>query len=212
MIGLAVATFGGVVQAQGMMGGDAVATDSSVATSSLTDVAKGGEVYNKLQAKQLTCADLKNDDFEVLGEYFMNQRLGASHYSMNTQMQTMMGKDGEEAMHSMLGKRLSGCDTSAGFMSAPLGGMVGGWQEGDTADGRYGMHSDRYGERHSEGAWHIVGLIFLLLVLVMLFKHVHRHKGLYGARSNSAMDILKERYARGEIDEKDFLDRKKNLL
>lgn len=77
----------------------------------------------KLQTKQTTCADLSEEDFSVLGEYFMGQMIGTSHEAMNTMMEQMMGKEGEEQMHVVMGKRLSGCDTSAAIPSQGVGFM-----------------------------------------------------------------------------------------
>ena len=85
--------------------------------------AEGKVVWEKLQTKQTTCADLSEEDFSVLGEYFMGQMIGTSHEAMNTMMEQMMGKEGEEQMHVVMGKRLSGCDTSAAIPSQGVGFM-----------------------------------------------------------------------------------------
>ncbi len=77
--------------------------------------AAGKIIWDKLQAKQVVCADLSTDDFEVLGEYFMGQRIGAAHEAMNNMMIGMMGEAGEEQMHVAMGQRLSGCDPAAIF-------------------------------------------------------------------------------------------------
>lgn len=47
----------------------------------------------------MTCANMKNDDFEALGEYFMEQ------------------------MHAVMGKRMSGCDNSAAYPASGAGFM-----------------------------------------------------------------------------------------
>lgn len=86
-----------------------VATESTTAEDELS----GKLVWDKLQAKKVTCANLTDDDFDVLGDYFMGQRLGSTavHETMNSRMTAMMGELGEKQMHISLGKRLSGCDT-----------------------------------------------------------------------------------------------------
>src|SRR3989338_2932692 len=94
--------------------------------------AEGKAIWEELQAKQAGCADLSDEDFGALGEYFMGQMMGDSHEAMNAMMTQMIGEDGEEAMHVVMGKRLSGCDTSAAFPSQGVGFMpmmqiMGGW-------------------------------------------------------------------------------------
>lgn len=84
---------------------------------------EGKAIWERLQAKQLECKNITDNNFESLGEYFMGQMLapsgaegaGSSHEAMNNMMVRMMGKVGEEQMHVVIGKRLSGCDTKAPF-------------------------------------------------------------------------------------------------
>src|SRR3990167_6654273 len=118
---------------QGMMG-NWTSSPSSVTSDDHTarDEIEGKEIWDKFQAKQLECKDLTNDNYAVLGEYFMGQSIGNTerHAAMNQMMQNMMGQNAEEQMHIALGKRSSGCDTNASFPSGygmPLmGWMMGG--------------------------------------------------------------------------------------
>ena len=95
--------------------------------------AEGKAIWEKLQSKQVACAGLRDGDFGALGEYFMGQMLGDAHPAMNAMMERMMGKEGEEQVHVVMGKRLSGCDADAAFPSGGLGFMPmmqmmwGGW-------------------------------------------------------------------------------------
>src|SRR3990167_4054303 len=84
--------------------------------------AEGKTVWEKLQAKELVCRDLSDDNFGTLGEYFMGQMMDDSHEAMNNMMIQVHGEDGEEQIHIVMGKRFSGCDTSAAFPS-----ISGGW-------------------------------------------------------------------------------------
>lgn len=106
--------------AQGMMGDGHTAREE----------AEGKEIWEKLQAKQVECKNLTNDNFESLGEYFMGQVLtpsglvlsnvegaegaGSSHEVMNKMVVRMMGEEREKQMHMAMGKRNSGC--GVGFM------------------------------------------------------------------------------------------------
>jgi putative membrane protein len=67
--------------------------------------------------------------------------------------------------------------------------------------------------------WMLMGIAFWILVilaLVYLVKYLiqatRRGEGLSPPASGTALDILKERYARGEIDREEFQSRKKDLL
>src|SRR3989338_2144759 len=105
-----------VVFAQGMMGNVGVDADDHTAR----EEAEGKIVWERLQAKQATCADLSDEDFGALGEYFMGTMMGDANASMNAMMTRVHGEDGEEQIHTVMGKRFSGCDTSAAF---PAGGV-----------------------------------------------------------------------------------------
>ena len=95
-------------------------------TAQSKEEADGKALYEKLQAKQATCADLADSDFELIGEYFMGQRAGASHEQMNAMIKQMMGTQGEEQMHIILGRNQTGCLSGTQSSSQPYGGMMNG--------------------------------------------------------------------------------------
>src|SRR3989344_220325 len=95
---------------------------NEVVEHTLREEQEGKEVWNKLQTNELACENLSDEQFGVLGEYFMGQMAGDSHAAMNAMMIQTHGEEGEEQIHIVMGKRLSGCDTSAAF---PAGS--GGW-------------------------------------------------------------------------------------
>ena len=53
----------------------------------------------------------------------------------------------------------------------------------------------------------IVGLVFLIKWLIQVTK-----RGTEITRSSRALDILKERYAKGEINKEEFEEKKRNLI
>jgi putative membrane protein len=55
----------------------------------------------------------------------------------------------------------------------------------------------------------IVGLVFLIKWLI---HRTRADSGVFHKGPSNAMDILKERYARGEIDKQEFEEKKKDLL
>lgn len=171
---------------------------------------EGKMVWDRLQSKALLCPDLAEADFMALGEYFMGAMLGSSHAAMNQMMTGMMGEEGEKQIHTVMGKRLSGCDTSAAF---PAGGM-----------GFMPMMMNMFGQNTFRG-WNMMdsgfagwggwgGILFMILwwvliiaAIVALVKWlVNQFKG--GSASKSAIEILMERYAKGEIDKKEFEEKR----
>lgn len=61
------------------------------------------------------------------------------------------------------------------------------------------------------GWWWIIGLIIVIAVVWMVVKSMNQNIGSTQSPGKSALDILKERYARGEIDKQEFEERKKDL-
>src|SRR3990167_9529758 len=149
-----------------------------------SEEAEGKIIWESFQNKETSCEKLSDEDFGALGEYFMGQMVGDSHEAMNTMMERMMGKEGEEQMHIVVGKRLSGCQSDAqipqsgvGFMPMMGFGILG---------------------------WLPMLLFWIVLILgvVALFRYLSDSKKVITEKS--PLDILKERYAKGEIDKKEF--------
>jgi putative membrane protein len=59
----------------------------------------------------------------------------------------------------------------------------------------------------------IAGIVYLIMAAVTKSRGKHSQSSQIGSESNSktAMDILMERFARGEIDEKEFEERRRRL-
>ena len=221
------------IYAQSMMGGQFQANPDDHTAG---EEAEGKEIWEKLLSKQTTCKELNDDNYEVLGEYFMGQSIGNTerHAAMNQMMTNMMGENGEKQMHIALGKRLSGCDTNASYPSSGLGfmpmmGMMymmgsafAPWSFGETKGGGNpapalsGVEGMGYGWNNMMGGWGF-GWIFMILFwgliilgIVALVKWI-ANQGKSQTQEKSALDILKERYAKGEIDKKEFEAKKKDL-
>jgi putative membrane protein len=62
--------------------------------------------------------------------------------------------------------------------------------------------------------FHIIGLVLLVLFVVWLFRMFGGKRGhrFHLWQSHSALTILNERFAKGEIDQKEYEDRKKVLM
>lgn len=62
------------------------------------------------------------------------------------------------------------------------------------------------------GWWWIIGLIIVIAVVWMVVKSMNRNTGSTQSSGKTALDILKERYASGEIDKEEYEKRKKDLM
>lgn len=174
------------VNAQGMMGRFASPSPSDASISSTAkDEADGKAVYELLQSKEKSCKDLTDEDFDVLGDYYMGQRLGntATHDSMNTMMKNMMGEEGEKQMHISLGKRLSGCNADAPLPSQgtnflPMMGLGGMMNGGITNN--WGTRGSMMGFGSSssllESTVLFLVVIFLVLGIIYFWKEINRKK------------------------------------
>jgi len=78
---------------------------------------------------------------------------------------------------------------------------------------QFGM-MDGYGYGMMSGGYWILGLIFWILViigLVLLIKYLWEGGGAKRGEE-SALEILKKKYVRGEISKEEFEEKKKDLL
>lgn len=132
--------------------------------------AEGKELFNKLRIKQTECKDLSDDDFQALGEYYMGQMTGESHEAMNNMMIQMMGEEGEKQMHIVMGKRLSGCDTSAQIPSQGVGFMPMMWmmRGGNPMMGNGNMMDWIMGGAYGFGILSSIISLLIIVVLVLL--------------------------------------------
>src|SRR3989344_4636252 len=203
--------------AQGMMDirGDAV-DDNHTAR----EEAEGKAIWEKLQAEEISCNDLSDDNFGALGEYFMGLMTGTSHEAMNAMMIQMMGEEGEEQVHVAMGKRLSGCDTSAtfspqGMSFMPMMQMMGGGWSAPFATNQSFNSMMGFGFTPLGAfGWIFMILWWVLIVvaIVALVRWLMRQSSDTERKGEkTALEILKQRYAKGEIDKQEFEEKKNDI-
>ncbi|MCL5435432.1 MAG: hypothetical protein M1405_03520 [Patescibacteria group bacterium] len=109
LIVLAAVYFTKPVNAQVMNGSYPQVTPSA---QDISDINEGKSLFNNVKNNIITCLKLKDADFEKIGEYVMNQRFAdtQAHIQMNLMAKQMMGENGEEQMHIILGKQVTGCN------------------------------------------------------------------------------------------------------
>ena len=179
--------------------------------------AAGKVVWEKIQAKQISCAALTDEDFGALGEYFMGLMMGDAHAAMNAMMERAHGEEGEEAMHVVMGKRMSGCNPNAAFASDQgFGPMMMSW--GGSAGGNGGsfgatspfdgfpmMGGRAYGWMGFLSPIMFVWWALVIIGIVSLFRWLLGKD----RRGGNAIAILEERLARGEITREEFAEMRK---
>lgn len=187
----------------------------------------GKALWEKFSNKEISCSDLKDDDFDSLGEYFMGKMLGQNHAAMNLMMMQMHGAEGERQMHIVMGKRFSGCDEKAVYpFEMPMMGSFGYPMMGFNNSRSWSAPFDNLNNSMMNmmnfgwqgfGFWGILGWIFMLawwvliiVAVVVLIKWLlSKIENKNGAKN--ALEILAQRYAKGEISQKEFEEKKKEL-
>lgn len=168
------------VSAQGMMRFFNSSSDDKEIQSQIEEERIGRDLLDNLKNKTVNCSELKDDDFDKIGEYFMGQSIGDTqrHISMNEMMKKMMGEKGEEQVHIVMGKRLSGCNISAVFPSQDTGfltmmGMFGMMGTNKQLGGGFsGMMSNNWGI-FGVITWIFV-IFFLILGIIYFWKEINK--------------------------------------
>ena len=210
--------------AQGMMDFNNTSTQNDDGHTAREE-AEGKEIWGKLQSGELKCEDLSDENFGALGEYFMGQMAGDSHEAMNNMMIAMLGEEGEEEMHVAMGKRMSDCEPNAampqnmmngGMMQMMMGGgMMGNWSNSSALNNNFTnpnpMSMMNFG--FAPFGWIFMILFWALVIagIVALIKWIASQNKTEYRSHKSALDILKERYAKGDINKKEFEEKKKDL-
>lgn len=163
---------------------------------------------------ELDCDAVTDDQFEELGDAVMQAMIGDDE--AHEVMDNMMGGEGSESLQSIhisMGQRYLGCAQGTYGTMGMMGGMMSmmgsGWQGGrgfmmGSPGSQWGMMG---------GSWGVGMVLFWILVIVGIVLLVKWLVGQAGTqKGKSALDILKERYAKGEINKEEFEAKKKDLL
>ena len=162
-----------------------------------------------LVESNVECAGLTDEQFESIGDYFMEQMHPGEAHEMMDEMMGGEGSEGLKQMHIQMAERLY-CNEDDGGMTNMMGsgGMMN--MMGSGMMGNNMMGSSLWGG--SWGFWSIIGMLFwiaLLAALVLLI--VWLYKGVTGNTADSALDILRSRYAKGELTKEQYESMKREL-
>lgn len=161
------------------------------------------------------CGSLSAADFERVGEYVMGRMAGStsSHARMNTLMGSMMGKRGEEQMHALMGRRFTSCGGgrvpgSFGNMMGVMG-MMGGAGNGSVGGTMMGGSATNDGDSNGWSAADVVIVVVIGTLLLLATGLLVRSSRAGGRRS--PLEVLHDRYARGEIETEEYERRRAAL-
>ena len=181
--------------------------------------------------EKIQCEQLTNEQLEIIGDYYIEQM---HHGEAHETMDEMMGGEGSESlkqihinmarsfycgesgamssgmMNMMMGRGMMG---SSGMMNSNYGNMMGDGYANKGYGGMMGMMGSSFGG----GSWwlfSVVGMLFwiaLLIALILLI--IWLYKKIIGKTTNegSALEVLKMRFAKGEITKKEFESMKKEI-
>ena len=154
------------------------------------------EEVEKLIEDKVPCGELSEDQLEAMGDYYMEQmHPGEAHEVMDE----MMGGEGSEAlreMHTRMARSFY-CGESDAMSPGMMNMMMG---RGMMNDGGYGMMGST-----PFGWYGGFGLVFMLVfwgLVIWLAVWITMKITKTYQKSESALEILKKRFARGEITKK----------
>ena len=148
------------------------------------------------------CKNLSNSQLEIIGEYEMElMHPGTSHEAMHKMMGIKEGSDAEEQFHINMAKTIYCGEDGMGMMNMMMGdNMVGGGMMGN-----YPISNTFY------NSWNIFWILSLIGLIVLIIWFTYKFLMKNEKNSETPINILKKRYAHGEITKKQFEEMKKEI-
>lgn len=166
-----------------------------------------------IEDEPIDCAQVTDEQFEELGEAFMS--IMHPDPQEHALMDRMMGGEDSEtlsAMHKMMGARYLGC-FKGGMFDETMPGMMGGWMMSPGRGwGRWGMMNFGYGRgmMHYGFGGIFMWIILLVIIVFVVYFIIHATKSRTPGKE-IPLEVLKKRYAKGEITKDEFQRIKKDL-
>ena len=163
------------------------------------------EEGKKLVESKISCDKLSNEQLESIGDYYMEQmHPGEAHEIMDN----MMGGEGSESLkqvHINMAKRIY-CNENIyiGYGMMGSGGMMN-----MMGRGMIGSYPANY-DYSNYGYWNIFWILLFAATIFLIGWIIHRF-GIKKTASETPLNILRKRFAKGEITKKEFEDIKKEL-
>ena len=192
--------------------------------ASASEERQGAQLLQSVQAGEQKCQQLSRTQSELIGEYVMGRMVGSTprHEAMNRQITATSGASGEVQAHVFMGQRFAGCSSGAtpaafgsmmgmmGSYSGASGGMTGNGRDagnGSTMMGRTGSRVSR------DNGWSSTNsvLVILVAVLAAALLAIATRRPWRRSPPKTPFDILRDSYARGDIDTADYEQRRHAL-
>lgn len=163
----------------------------------------------------ISCDELSDEQREAIGEYYMEQmHPGEEHEAMDE----MMGGEGSESLRSMHIQmaRSRYCDEGGMMGMMGSGSMMG---SGGMMDDKTYSYKKSGGMMKMMGSWpfswfgiggFVFKILFLGLIIWLIVWLINKYSKQAG-KTESAMEILKKRFAKGDINKKQFEGMKKEI-
>ena len=161
----------------------------------------------KLIDSKADCKSLSNSQLEIMGEYYMEQmHPGESHELMHQMMGLKEGSEDEEQFHINMAKAIY-CGEENAFGS---GGMMGGGMMNMMMGGGNMMGNNPFGYGYGYWSfwnivWSLLRIGLIVLVIWLIYKFIIKKE------TETPINILQKRFAKGEINKKQFEEMKKEI-
>jgi len=205
----------------GMMGGSWQDSNTVTQSQEMQDVLLSiSTSQNVTNAGEVDCSKVTDDQFDKLGDTYMGTML--PNEQQHEAMDDMMGGEGSaslEQAHITMGRSYLGCwsDYNSGPVYMPMMGGIGMMGAGEYGQDN-GITRFNHNSMMDYGFGGFGGGLFMILFWVLVIAGiVALIKYFMGSNqrttsAKSALDILKERYAKGEINKEEYETKKKDLL
>lgn len=175
------------------------------------------------EIRDIDCNKVSDQQFEEVGDAVMETMHPGEQHELMDQMMARLptpersdggqggeGSDSLKTMHITMGQNYLNCSQET---TNTTGGMMG-WFKNNLGEGG---DNSMMGNFSDLGVWSSFGWIFMIafwtliiIGIVALIKWLIAQSS-PGSKEKSPLDILKERYAKGEINHKEFERMKKDL-
>ena len=176
---------------------------------------QGAQLLRSLQSGEQSCEQLSSEQFEAVGEYVMGQMVGstARHEAMDQQIRATTGASGEAQAHRFMGERFAGCATNAAPAAfGSMMGMMGGYSGASGySPGMMGGYGSRAGGDDDWGATTMLVILLVVLAAALAALAAWRPWRRSPPGPKTPLDVLSDRYARGDIDAADYEQRRHAL-